>query len=108
MVKEQIDFKCESCGKCCDSYSFWMSNRSYEDDPKEIKRLIEYHGCAPVRGENGILGINIPLTCIYLGWKDGKSYCKIHDKKPIVCKEYYCKKVIDKAVIENFENGESM
>jgi Fe-S-cluster containining protein len=76
-----------------------MSNRSYDDDPKEIKKLIEYHGCTPIKNAQGELGISIPMTCVHLGWDDeGKSFCKIHENKPVVCKEYYCGKVIEKAL----------
>jgi Fe-S-cluster containining protein len=83
-----------------------MTNRNYEDDPKEIKRLIEYHHCSPIKNAKGELGISIPLTCIHLGWdKEGKSFCKIQDKKPIVCKEYYCQRVKEKAKIEKFIEG---
>jgi Fe-S-cluster containining protein len=97
------NFQCERCGACCDTYSFHMTNRFFDDDPTEIKRLIEYHNCTPVKVNNpngkDFLGIRIPQTCINLDWdKDGKSICKIHDNKPIVCNEYYCKKVIEKAV----------
>ena len=83
---------CLRCGQCCNTYSFWMSNRSFDDDPKEIKRLIAYHFCTPMKNAQGELGIKIPFTCIHLGWDNGKSFCKIHDTKPVVCKEYYCGK----------------
>lgn len=77
-----------------------MTNRSFDDDPKEIKRLIAYHRCIPMKDKNGELGIKIPMTCIQLGWKDGKSYCKINATKPVVCKEYYCEKIIKKALTD--------
>jgi len=94
---------CERCGKCCDTYSFWMTNRSYEDDPTEIKRLIEYHNCEPMRGANGELGIKIPMTCIHLEWDEGKAKCKIYDTRPKVCRDYSCKKIIDKAIAKAFD-----
>jgi Fe-S-cluster containining protein len=50
------------------------------------------------------MGIKIPLTCIHLKWEDGKSICAIHDSKPVVCKEYFCKKAIAKA-LEGLVNG---
>ena len=96
---------CERCGKCCDTYSFWMGNRNFDDDPKEIKRLIEYHGCIPMKNAKGELGIKIPMTCVYLEMIDGKSVCKIHDEKPVVCKEYYCERIIKKALEEQIVNG---
>ena len=96
---------CERCGKCCNTYSFWMTNRSFDDDLLEIKRLIEYHGCTPMKNKEGELGISIPMTCIHLEMIDGKATCKIHDTRPVVCKEYYCEKVIKKALEEQIANG---
>jgi Fe-S-cluster containining protein len=78
-----------------------MSNRSFDDDPKEIKRLIEYHGCLPTKNKKGELGIIIPLTCIHLEFIDGKSRCRIYEKRPVVCKEYFCEKVIKEALEKN-------
>jgi len=101
---EDLNPKCERCGKCCNTYTFWMSNRSYDNDPKEIKRLIEYHGCTPIKNMKGELGISIPMTCQYLAWEGSKSICKIQDKKPVVCKEYYCGKIIEQALKEKL-NG---
>jgi Fe-S-cluster containining protein len=100
--KLQIEPECERCGKCCDTYSFHMSNRFFDDDPTEIKKLIEYHNCTPIRvsnpGGKDFLGIRIPQTCVHLKMVKGKAVCKIHDKRPRVCKEYFCKKVIEKAL----------
>jgi len=81
-----------------------MSNRSFRDDPKEIKRLIEYHNCQPVCNRKGQLGIKIPMTCIHLRIVDGKSQCAIHDTKPVVCKEYFCEAAI-KGALEKQLNG---
>lgn len=99
-----IDPKCERCGTCCKGYTFWMTNRSYDDDPKEIKRLIEYHGLTALKNSKGELGIHIPGDCVHYGEEEGKSICKIQDTKPIVCREYYCEKVIKKA-LEEIANG---
>jgi len=74
------------------------TDRNYDDDPKEIKRLIKYHNCEPMRNINGELGIKIPMTCIHLQMIDGKSHCTIHDEKPVVCREYFCRKAIEKGL----------
>ena len=95
-----IEPKCERCGKCCDTYSFWMTNRSFDNDPKEIKRLAKYHGLTLMRNKKGELGIKIPMTCEHLEMIDGKATCKIHDTRPVVCQEYFCGKVIKKALEE--------
>ena len=77
-----------------------MTNRKFDDDPTEIKKLIEYHNCIPMRRHDGVLGIQNPLTCKYLKTKKGKCLCMIQDEKPKVCADYFCKKVLDKAVKE--------
>jgi Fe-S-cluster containining protein len=75
-----------------------MSNRSFDNDPTEVKRLIEYHNCEPMRNAKGELGIKIPMTCIHLRMNDSESECAIHDDKPIVCKRYHCGKAIEEGL----------
>jgi Fe-S-cluster containining protein len=82
-----------------------MTNRSFADDPMEIKRLIEYHGCTPICNAQGELGISIPISCIHLEMVDGKSSCKIHDTKPVVCQNYFCGKVMKTALEKSISNG---
>ena len=97
---------CERCGLCCDGYTVWMTNRSYDDDPKEIKRLMEYHGIKPIKNAQGELGIHIPGKCVHFEWVDGKASCKINDTKPVVCREYFCAKAIALGEkIEELANG---
>ena len=96
---------CERCGKCCNTYSFQMLNRDPDNDPKEIARLIKYHGCEPLRCKQPdgtyVMGIRIPMTCEHLEQtENGKFSCKIHETRPVVCKEYFCEKIIAKAVKE--------
>jgi Fe-S-cluster containining protein len=100
MLPSNIEPKCDQCGLCCRGYTFWMTNRSFDDDPKEIKKLIEYHGLTTMKNKQGELGIHIPSDCIHYEMVDGKSSCKIHDTKPVVCREYYCEKIIKKALEE--------
>jgi len=100
---DSIEPICNNCGQCCDSYSFWLTNRDFDTDPKEIKRLAKYHGLILMKHKRtGELGIKIPITCKHLGWKNGKSFCKINDTKPVVCREYFCEKAISKA-LEGFK-----
>jgi len=97
---EKIEPICERCGKCCNGYTFWMTNRSFDNDPTEIKRLIEYHNLVVLKNKKGEMGIHIPGACVHLEMIDGKSKCKIYDNRPVVCQEYYCEKVIKKALKE--------
>ena len=100
-----VNPECERCGKCCDSYSFWMTNRKFDDDPTEIKRLMEYHNVEAVRGPNGELGVKVKHTCIHLEWVDGLAKWKIYDTRPLVCQEYSCRKIIEKAIAKAAING---
>ena len=73
-----------------------MTNRSFDDDPKGIKKLMEYHGLRPLKNAKGELGINIPGDCQHLTKdKDGKYGCAIYEDRPVVCREYYCQMAID-------------
>jgi len=98
--------------------TFWMENKSFDEDIKEIKKLMSYHNLTPLRRADGILGINIlrniielrkningelgihiPGDCNYLTKdKDNNYGCMIHEKRPIVCREYACEKIIKKAL----------
>jgi Fe-S-cluster containining protein len=76
-----------------------MTNRSYDDDRKEIKKLIEFHGLQTMRNSKGELGIHIPGNCEHYDEdEEGKSLCKIHDTKPAVCREYFCERAIKSAL----------
>jgi Fe-S-cluster containining protein len=50
------------------------------------------------------MGIHIPSKCINLEMVDGKPFCKIHDTRPGVCRNYFCEKVIAKA-LQGVANG---
>ena len=90
---------CERCGLCCKGYTVWMTNRSFDDDPKGIKKLMEYHGIQPIKNAKGELGIHIPGDCKHLTQdKDGKYGCAIYETRPLVCREYACEKIIKKAI----------
>jgi Fe-S-cluster containining protein len=78
-----------------------MTNRSFDDDPKEIKRLI-----IAMKNKQGELGIKIPMTCRHLENNDeGIFACTINDTKPVVCQEYFCEKVIKTALEKEMSNG---
>ena len=101
---------CKRCGVCCSSAFFAMYNRPIDEDTEEIARWILYHGCEPMRypTENGdVLAIKIPIPCEHLGYSEKEGYhCKIYETRPVVCKNYFCKKVKDEGVLNVIkENG---
>lgn len=104
-MTEDIQPVCQRCGLCCDGYTFRMTNRSFDNDPMGIKALMEYHGLKPLRNSKGELGVNIPGKCIHHEKRDGKSFCKIHENRPQVCRNYFCEKVIKKALEEKLVDG---
>jgi len=83
-----------------------MTNRSYDDDPKEIKKLMSYHGIKPLKNKEGELGIHIPCKCEHFYEDNGKAACAIHDTRPIVCREYFCAKACELGKhLEDIANG---
>ena len=48
------------------------------------------------------LGVRIPLVCKYLSFDKEKGLyeCTIYENRPIVCKEYFCKRVRDELAIK--------
>lgn len=78
---------CIMCGYCCgyrrDSYFGGCSYSKKEDVPEDI---------TVIEGEDGFrIPVDKDDTCIYLNKLDnGLAICKIQDKKPLMCKLYYC------------------
>ena len=88
-------FTCKRCGNCCRSTFFALMNTPYDKDEREVGKWAMYHGVETARHRsNGIdyLAISLPGDCKYLIETDGVCSCKIHNDRPIVCKDYYCKK----------------
>ena len=88
--------KCQRCGLCCKSTFFALTDVHYDDDIKEIGRWAQYHGVQITRYTvDGIdrLGINIPGECKFLVKdNDGMYSCAIYEKRPEICKQYFCKR----------------
>jgi Fe-S-cluster containining protein len=100
----ELEPKCEQCGLCCQGYTFWLTNRSFDNDELGIKKLMEYHGLTPLRNAKGQIGVHIPGDCVHIDKSNGKFRCKIYETRPVVCREYFCEKVIKKA-LEGIADG---
>ena len=99
--EEHFEFACDQCGKCCRNRSDIILN------PLDIFHLKLATGktCKEVVDKYGecYLGpsSHLPLvrlryreeldgqtTCYFLGRRDGKFFCRVHEHKPGVCRTY--------------------
>jgi Fe-S-cluster containining protein len=81
-------FKCKRCGGCC---KYLVTLTKGETDA--IKKL----GYRDFMSRGGIFGFNKYIRhangyCMFLGFKDGITYCKLEDVKPRICRDFPCKK----------------
>jgi Fe-S-cluster containining protein len=87
---------CKRCGTCCKSLFFARKDILYDRDEKEIARLAEYHYVKTMKyvapDGKAYLAFKYPLPCIHLKEEDGVCVCTIYDTRPVICKEYLCKK----------------
>ena len=95
-----FDGECDRCGYCCSTLFFFLPNEGMEDK-KELGKLFSHHHCDVMEyptPEGKRLGIRIPLACKYLGFDKEKGVyaCTIYETRPVVCKDYFCKRVKDK------------
>jgi len=91
---------CVRCGRCCNTA--FISLHTITDETKQDimdeGRWLFYHRCDTlIWRKNGkdIAGIRIPLTCVQLEFGPTGYYCKIYDKRPLVCKKYTCENFTD-------------
>ena len=85
--------KCLRCGQCCISAFFADAAVPIGEDPKEKARWWQYHHCEVVpypKGDKFAMGVRVPLTCMHLIYRDGQYSCKIYDKRPVLCRDYFC------------------
>jgi len=93
--KEKPIMECKRCGKCCiDAFlNLWEITEENEKNLMDRATWLMHHRCDPIiTKQNGkkYLALSIPLTCKHLSSKKGDYSCKIHDKRPEVCKRYNC------------------
>lgn|SRR4030042_4231629 len=104
--KNEIVLECERCGKCCKSTFLALGNIPIDGDTKEIGKWLLYHNIEPMKykiGDQEVLAANIPLSCKYLDMDADKCICKIYNDRPVVCKEYFCQKVINQIMNKKVE-----
>lgn len=59
----------------------------------ELATWLRYHRC-DVKKLDNLLEIKVPLACVHLGFDEdeGIYFCKIYDKRPLICREFFCKR----------------
>jgi len=97
--RKRVELECKRCGYCCSSAFFFLPDQGV-NDKKELGRWFSYHHCDVMpypTPEGERLGIRIPLVCKYLGFDKEKGLyeCTMYENRPVVCKEYFCKRVKD-------------
>ncbi len=98
---DQFEFACDQCGKCCrnrgdillsplDVYHLsiakGMTGRQILE--KYGDRYIGSHSNLPVVRLKYREEADGQTTCYFLGRKDGKFFCRVHEHKPTVCRTY--------------------
>jgi hypothetical protein len=74
-----------------------LDNVPFHQDDRELGRWLALHRCGVEKmhtagGET--LGIRIPLICQELVFDEltGRATCLIYETRPIICREYFCKR----------------
>lgn len=98
-------FVCQRCGHCCMTAFLALNNVPISKDRKEIARYFSLHHCEPMiyPADNGaVLALKIPLVCKWLEYDEEKKVyrCKDYEHRPVVCREYFCKRAMDTRVTE--------
>ena len=83
--KEVESWKCISCGLCCYSYDITLEKKEYKRFNKIFGNGIFNYNKFPIKY---FLKRKINGNCIFLNTSEAKSKCKIHQIKPIICKNF--------------------
>jgi Fe-S-cluster containining protein len=98
---DKFEFACDQCGKCCRDRSdillspldvFHLSQAT----GKTGKQILEKYGDCYIGPQSNLPVVRLKYrddgnghtTCYFLGQKDGKFYCRVHNHKPTVCRTY--------------------
>ena len=70
------DWKCDQCGICCKMLLFPLENKD-----KTLVDWLRHHKMVYVIGDIVV----VKTKCKFLGYHNGKHFCKIEHNKPKVC-----------------------
>ncbi len=96
---------CERCGHCCMTAFMAQDNIPIDKDEKEIGRWLYLHHCDVMKypsPKGDVLAVRIPLVCKWLEYDEeaGCYRCKEYEHRPIVCRQYFCKRAKETAIKE--------
>lgn len=74
-----MTWSCHQCGKCCQVVILPIPKC---DNISDMKDWLRYHQHITVVNDFIIL----KSKCKHLGYKNGKHYCKIGERRPDICK----------------------
>ena len=105
--KSEFEFACDQCGKCCHNRDDILLTpldlfHMVKATGKDIKDVISKYGDTYVGDSSHLPIVRLryreepdgSTTCYFLGRKDGKAICRIHDNKPTVCRIYPLGKMV--------------
>ena len=103
----EFEFACDQCGKCCRNrddilltpFDLYHMVRA---TGKPIEEIISKYGDTYIGDSSHLPIVRLryreepdgSTTCYFLGHKDGKAICRIHDNKPTVCRIYPLGKMV--------------
>lgn len=103
---DEFVFSCEQCGKCCRNRGDILLSpldlyNLVKATGKHVMEIVERYGDCYVGSSSHLPVVRLRFreeidgsnTCYFLGKRDGKFYCRVHEHKPGVCRTYPLGKV---------------
>lgn len=98
---DEFVFACDQCGKCCRNRGDILLSpldlyNLVKATGKDIMEIIHRYGDCYIGSHSNLPVVRLKFredwdgtsTCFFLGRKDGKFFCRVHDYKPGVCRTY--------------------
>lgn len=98
---DRFEFACDQCGKCCrDRSDIILSPLDVFHLSKATgmtgKQILDRYGDRYIGPQSSLPIVRLKYreeenghtTCYFLGKKEGKYYCRVHEHKPTVCRTY--------------------
>lgn len=100
-ANDTFEFACDQCGKCCrDREDILLSPLDIfhlsKATGKTGEEILEKYGDCYIGPQSNLPVVRLKYredgnghtTCYFLGQKDCKFYCRVHEHKPTVCRTY--------------------
>lgn len=103
---DEFVFACDQCGKCCRNREDILLSpldlyNLVQATGKHVMEIVNRYGDCYVGSSSHLPIVRLKFreefdgsnTCYFLGRRDGKFYCRVHEHKPGVCRTYPLGKV---------------